>query len=86
MSNNIYSAIIALLERRGPIPGGSDQEKRNYCYLDAGHVDSINMIQFILQIEERFGISLTPEDTMSDQFRTVNGLIQIVEDKLKAER
>ena len=83
MSNDIFNDIIALLEKRGPIPGESDQEKRNYHYLDSGHLDSINVIQFILQVEERFGITLTPEDTKSDQFSVVDGLIKIVENKLK---
>ena len=86
MANNIYSTIIDLLEKRGPIPGKDDQERLAYNYLDAGHVDSINMIQFTLEIEELFGVVLTPEDTISEQFRSVRGLVQIVEDKLRADR
>ena len=83
MLNDICSIILDLLEKRGPIPGESYQEKREYCYLDAGHVDSINMIQFILEIEEQFGIELKPEDIASQKLRTVGGLIEIVEQKLK---
>jgi len=83
MSKEIYDAVIDLLEKRGPVPEGSEQERREYCYIDAGHLDSFNTIQFILEIEELFNIVLTPEDTTSDKFRTVDGLIQIVEEKHK---
>mgnify|MGYP001447906363 CR=1 FL=1 len=85
MSKEIYDAVVDLLEKRGPMPEGSEQERREYSYIDAGHLDSFNTIQFILEIEERFNITLTPEDTTSDKFRTVNGLIQTVKDKLNAE-
>ena len=84
MSNKICCDIIALLEKKGAVPKGSDQESWNYHYLDAGHVDSINVIQFILEIEEKFGITLTPEDTSSDEFGNIKGLVEIVARKLKS--
>jgi|TARA_B100000315_G_scaffold233079_1_gene245936 acyl carrier protein len=83
MSKEIYNAVIDLLEKRGQVPEGSERERREYRYLDAGHLDSFSIIQFVLEIEELFKITLTPEDTTSDKFRTVNGLIQIVEKKHK---
>jgi len=81
MTNEIYDVIVSLLEKRGPLQGNSDQEIRDYRYLDAGHVDSLNIIQFILEIEESFGISLSAEDTQSDEFRTIGGVITLVERK-----
>ena len=82
MINDIFGAIIDLLEKRGPIILESGLEKKDYCYLDEGHVDSIGLIQFILEVEEFFDISFTSQDTNSDQFRNVLGLCQIVEKKL----
>ena len=81
MTNEIYDVIVSLLEKRGPLQGNSDQEIRDYRYLDAGHVDSLNIMQFILEIEECFGILLSAEDTQSDEFRTVGGIIALVERK-----
>jgi len=80
-TRRIYEVIISLLEKRGPLQGNSDQEIRDYRYLDAGHVDSLNIMQFILEIEESFGISLLAEDTQSDEFRTIGGIITLVERK-----
>ncbi len=80
-TRRIYEVIVSLLEKRGPLQGNSDQEIRDYRYLDAGHVDSLNIMQFILEIEESFDISLSAEDTQSDEFRTVGGIITLVERK-----
>lgn len=82
MSREIYDAIVYLLGKRGPVPGRSEQEICDYRYLDAGHVDSFNILSLILEIEDKFGISLSAEDTQSDQFRTIGGLIALVERKL----
>ena len=81
MTKEIYDEIVSLLERRGPLQGSSDQEIRDYRYLDTGHVDSLNIMQFILEIEESFGISFSAEDTQSDEFRTIGGIITLVERK-----
>ena len=80
-TRRIYEVLVSLLEKRGPLQGNSDQEIRDYRYLDAGHVDSLNIMQFILEIEESFGISLSTEDTQSDEFRTIGGIITLVERK-----
>ena len=80
-TRRIYEVLVSLLEKRGPLQGNSDQEIRDYRYLDAGHVDSLNIMQFILEIEESFDISLLAEDTQSDEFRTIGGIITLVERK-----
>jgi acyl carrier protein len=59
----------------------SDDELLNYRYLD-NHLDSFGIIQFIMAVEEEFGITLTPEDTESEEFRTVGGVIEIIKRKL----
>ena len=80
-TRRIYEVLVSLLEKRGPLQGNSDQEIRDYRYLDTGHVDSLNIMQFILEIEESFGISFSAEDTQSDEFRTIGGIITLVERK-----
>ncbi len=81
-TKQIYDTIIFLLEKRGPVPGDTEVDRRNYLYLDEGHVDSFNIIQLILEIEDEFSISLSPDDTESVDFRSVGGLIRLVERKL----
>ena len=51
-----------------------------YRYLD-NHLDSFGIIQFIMAIEEEFNITLLSEDTESEEFRTIEGVIKIIESK-----
>ncbi len=57
-----------------------DEQFLNYNYL-SGHIDSFGIIHFIMAIEEEFNIQLLPEDTESEEFRTIGGLIKIIENK-----
>ena len=59
----------------------SDEDFLNYRYLD-NHLDSFGIIQFIMAIEEKFNITLLPEDTESEEFRTIKRLIEIIKSKL----
>lgn len=38
-------------------------------------------MQFIMEIEEEFDIELTPDDTQSEEFRTLGGLALIIDRK-----
>ena len=51
-------------------------------YMDAGHIDSLQIIGFIIDVEDEFGIVLSSDDTESDEFRTLGGLSQIVARKV----
>jgi len=62
----------------------NDNEFLKYRYLD-NHLDSFGIIQFIMAIEEEFGITLLPEDTESEEFRTIEGAIKIIESKKSYE-
>ena len=62
----------------------NDNEFLKYRYLD-NHLDSFEIIQFIMAIEEEFGITLLPEDTESEEFRTIEGAIKIIESKKSYE-
>ncbi len=81
-TKHIYDILVFLLEKRGPIPGETKKDIANYQFLDTGHVDSFNIIQFILEIEDSFGITLSTEDTESIEFRSIGGLIRLIERKL----
>ena len=83
MSKDISNIITSLLEKRGPVSGDSDKEKLDHRFLESGYVDSFNLIQFILELENTFDITLTPEDTQSENFRSIGGLIQIVKAKIQ---
>ncbi|MFH1846218.1 MAG: hypothetical protein ABH869_01530 [Candidatus Omnitrophota bacterium] len=66
-----------------PIPYQDEKSILKYRYLDAGHIDSFGIINFILAVEDKFGISLTPEDTESDEFRSIEGFVRSITKKIE---
>jgi acyl carrier protein len=79
---NITKKIINILERNDPVPGDTISDKLAYRYLDAGHIDSLSIINFIIELEEIFNITLSPEDTQSDDFRFISGLATMIDNKI----
>ncbi len=79
MSDSVTNKIINLLEKRGPVQLGASMD---FFYMDAGHVDSISFIQFTLELEEVFSITFDPEETFSEEFRTLKGLAALINRKL----
>jgi len=79
MTDSIVNKIIDLLEKRGPVYLNEDQD---YQYMDAGHVDSVSVIQFILELEEAFNITLDPQETASEEFKSLKGLVRLIKTKL----
>jgi len=79
----IYTFIADYLNSISPIPCQDEKSILQYRYLDVGHIDSFGIINFILAMEDEFGISLTPKDTESDEFRSVEGLIKIISKRLE---
>jgi acyl carrier protein len=59
----------------------NDTEFIKYRYLDSGDIDSFEIVHFIIDIEENFNISIDADDTESDEFRYIGGLIGIIEKK-----
>jgi len=80
--NKPAEAIISVLERNGAIPGATVDDKLPYRFLDKGHIDSLGIMGFIMEIEEIFNIELSPEDTQSDEFRSVGGLANLINKKI----
>ncbi len=53
-------------------------------YFEAGWMDSFSFIQFISDIEERFGVSFSNEEFQNREFATLGGLAGIIAKRLGA--
>jgi D-alanine--poly(phosphoribitol) ligase subunit 2 len=84
MIKEIFNFIISLLERHGPVPGESDNERMAYRYLDVAHIDSFGLNEFVMEIEDHFNVALSPKDTQSEEFRSVGGLVELIENRINA--
>jgi acyl carrier protein len=84
MKNEIFNFIISLLEKHGPIPAENDDGRMSYRFLEEGHIDSFGLNDFIMEIEDQFNVALSFEDAQSEEFRSVGGLVEIIENRINA--
>jgi acyl carrier protein len=82
MEDEIKPFIVALLSKKAPLPPGIQID--SFRYLDYGQVDSMGLVKFVVDLEDRFDIELSAEDTQSDEFRYVGGLAALIQRKLKS--
>lgn len=82
---DIKQAVLEFFEKKGGLPGKTEEEKLDYEYLDLGIIDSMGIVEMITYYEEIFQIHFSPADMQSKEFRTPKGLISIIE-RLKKRR
>lgn len=78
--DNITDYIVRLLKKKGPLP--ADVDIGQFRFIDSGHIDSLSLLNFVMDLEEHFQIELTDQDLESVDFRTVAGLAAIIQRKL----
>ena len=78
---NVKEVIMNLIQKKYTIDETVDLEKFNY--IESGFVDSLGIIQFIAELEDEFSIEFSDEELASTEFKTVGGVIKIVEEKIK---
>ncbi len=82
MQERIYEFIKSYLEGIAPIKASGEEAVMNYRFIDNGHIDSFGIMNFIMALEDEFDITLDPEDTESDEFRYIGGLIKLISAKV----
>ena len=78
---NVRETILEFIEREYKLPDDVDYE--TFDYTKSGYVDSMGLIQFIATLEDDFGISFSEKELLSEKFKTINGLEEIIMSKLK---
>lgn len=78
--SEVREYIVEYLQREYSLPEDVDYE--TFDFVENGYVDSMAMVQFIVLLEEEFGIAFTDEELQEGGFRTIGGLSEIVEKKM----
>jgi D-alanine--poly(phosphoribitol) ligase subunit 2 len=78
--DKIKKFLISYIEQKGSLPKNIDLDK--FDYIDAGYIDSIGVIKFIVEIEKKFNVEISEEDMLKEEFRTIGGLTKILDKKL----
>lgn len=76
----IEEFIASVLVKKQAIP--TNVAFQDYRYIESGHIDSLGIMKFILQIENQFQIEINDEDMLTDSFQFIGGLVKIIQNKL----
>jgi acyl carrier protein len=79
--DDVRQFVIQLIKEKGALPSGVETDTINY--IDSGLIDSIGIIKFVLQIEARFDVEFSESDIESETFRTIGGLVSMIQKKYK---
>ena len=79
--DEILKKIISILKKNKRIPFKEKKKILEFRYLDVGHIDSIQIMNFIVNLERTFKIKISAKDTESNDFRSIKGLIKIIKKK-----
>lgn len=71
--------ILMILQREYSFKEGEDIEKIDY--IAEGYMDSIRIMQFIIDLEAEYNIQFTDDELSGSDFRIVGKLINLVERK-----
>ncbi|NDV22203.1 acyl carrier protein [Desulfovibrio sp. JC022] len=80
MLTETESFVIEQLEKVKEIPASSDEEKKNFNFIDEGHIDSFGIMNLVLTVEDKFNVQLTQDHFQSEEIRTVSGMAKIIND------
>lgn len=75
---NIKDRLIKIVREIAQNIEKSDDELFTIDYLDQGLIDSFQVVEMIIKIEDNFDIIFTPEDFESEQFRTLTGITELI--------
>lgn len=76
----ISDFIIGILQKKYTI--GKDVDIETLNYVESGYVDSLGIIQFVVEIEDEFGIEFSDAELADPSFKIVGELIKLVERKV----
>ena len=82
MKKKILNYIVKLLEEKNKIDKKYKSKKKDFQYLNSGHIDSLQLIHFILRLEKKYKIKLETEEKESSKFKTIGGLTDIIYTKI----
>ncbi len=80
----IKNTILEFVEREYKLPKDIDFD--NFDYMENGYVDSMGLVQFVAILEDEYDIEFTKEELFSNNFRTINGLANMIQSKIEGRK
>tara|TARA_Y100000741_G_scaffold210916_1_gene160650 strand:+ start:206 stop:472 length:267 start_codon:yes stop_codon:yes gene_type:complete len=78
----ITDYIVRKLNKLRPIEKKYLKKIEKFDFISSGHIDSIEILKFNFEIENKFKISIKPIETISKNYSSVGGLSALIYKKL----
>ena len=75
--------MFAFFRSKETIPGKEEAEHLLCAYLEEKLIDSMGIVEMITEFEEQWGIYFEPRHMQSAEFRTIGGLIGLIENLIQ---
>jgi len=75
---NVEKIVIDYLKSKGTFPAHSENDCSQLNYLDDGVIDSMQLVEMIVFLEDELKFKFSSEDLQSNEFRTIGGLINLI--------
>jgi acyl carrier protein len=63
---------------RGKIPKSATEDVVDKDYFEAGWLTSMEVVEFVMEIEQRFGMQFSEADLQDPRFVTIAGLTELI--------
>lgn len=85
MEEEIESWLISWFEKNAGMESMDLEGKMGANYLSSGWIDSFKFMEFVNDIEERYGIRFSNEEFQDRSFSTLRGLARIIAGKINGK-
>ena len=81
---NVKERVLDYIQREYRLPENIDVDSFNF--VKTGYVDSIGIIQFIVLLEEEFGIEFSDEELSDVQYQVIGEFVKLIENKIESNK
>ena len=78
----ITDYLVKKINKVRPIEKSFFKNIDKFNFISTGHIDSIEILKFNLEIEDKFQISIKPNETLTKNYGTIRGLRSMIIKKL----
>ena len=81
-NDKIEKIIISAINSIKKIQNKETFKNKKFDFLSSGHLDSLQLMHFIITLEKKFKFTFTIKEKESKNFRFIDGLIKIIKKKI----
>ena len=77
--DEIENTVLEFFRTKRNVLAQTEAEELACNYLEEKLIDSMGLVEMVLEFEEKFGVAFKSSDMQSPEFRTTGGLIGTIE-------